>query len=313
MALRNAVALPQPGRTVMPLLQLLLAALALALGIHTRRHPLRHSQAQPVIAGGIVLVGLFLPLEQTLTQHGLLAANLGLVIVAAGALLVSTRSFAAAVGSLLVAWLLAVASHAHWDVPVTEQALLLFAATALAVAVHVLRVSGRRDLLAALEQVVEIALRDALTGLWNRHGAREATRALIGQARLEDQPVWCVFLDVRGLKGVNDVLGHAEGDRLLLAVGRALAPYADAGVVPVRWGGDEFCLFGQGPAPDVSALAAELRRACERSLGAVDQPWGISAGLGVSRTPERADVMDRLVRRADEDMYHRRRGAAATS
>jgi len=58
--------------------------------------------------------------------------------------------------------------------------------------------------------------------------------------------VHCTFLDVDGLKAINDERGHDAGDRVILAVGQAIRPPAARATVVARWGGDEFVVVGLG-------------------------------------------------------------------
>jgi diguanylate cyclase (GGDEF)-like protein len=118
-----------------------------------------------------------------------------------------------------------------------------------------------------LERAPEWALCDALTGLGNRHRWERE----IGAWRGRQGSV--VFLDLDNLKELNDRWGHAEGDRALALVGRALAEALPAGALAVRYGGDEFVAV----LPAVGEEAAEAwadgvrrtvaQRSAEEELG----------------------------------------------
>ncbi len=306
MAIRNVVVLPTPASVIIPIVQMILVAIAVVFALRLAKHPSTQDQTTWLIAGAAMAVGLSIPLEQALTGHGLLAANLGLMIVASGSLLVSTRAFVVTVLVLLAGWVLAVGTRTAWDVPFRDQAVLLVGALFAAVVLHAVRVSDRRSLVAALDRAVDVALRDELTGLWNRRGGRAAARTVIGMARADGQDMWCLFLDVRGLKQVNDTLGHDAGDRLLAGIGHSLQDFADDGVVVMRWGGDEFGLLGAGTPPESGELICAVEQSVGTSWGPLDHPWSLSPGWCRTGELDDSDVFDILVHGADQDMYRRR-------
>ena len=166
MLVRNALVLSFPGRVVLPLLQAVFVILALSLWGVVRHHPASHAQSQRYIAIALVAFGVLIPLEQALTGHGLLAANLGLIMVAAGVVIVSTRAYVVSVVILLASWAVALSTRGQWDVSAADQGLLLVAAIFLASLLHMVRVSDRDSLVDALDEAVKTALRDQLTGLW---------------------------------------------------------------------------------------------------------------------------------------------------
>lgn len=91
-----------------------------------------------------------------------------------------------------------------------------------------------------VEQLEQLARRDALTGLPNRTALEEELAREEARCRRFGTRAAVLLLDVVGLKGVNDHYGHLAGDEVLRAVGRALRETARASDVVGRWGGDEF-------------------------------------------------------------------------
>lgn len=164
--------------------------------------------------------------------------------------------------------------------------------------------------LAAAQQEIEtLAITDPLTGLLNRHGFSLAAGQLLAVARRQAVPVFALFVDVDGLKGVNDSAGHDAGDRLLHAVGNEIRKVFRESDVVARWGGDEFVVMGLGGGSEPAAV--ELRLA-ERLLANQERPqqWTPMLSAGIARqaadtvTPE--ESLARLVDAADADMYRRR-------
>ncbi|MEU8818428.1 EAL domain-containing protein [Actinoplanes sp. NPDC048796] len=134
---------------------------------------------------------------------------------------------------------------------------------------------------------------DALTGLANRSLFRERLAAAVGEGE-----VAILFLDLDGFKEINDSLGHAAGDQLLVQVARRLRA-AEPHLV-ARLGGDEFAVIVPTGSPvDVA----------DRVLGELEAPFVIDgrevragAGIGIASSVDASDI-EQLQRNADLAMY----------
>ena len=93
----------------------------------------------------------------------------------------------------------------------------------------------------------DLAARDELTGLLNRRGFSEAATRSLELARQESLHATMLFIDLDGLKQINDRSGHAVGDRALIAVANALRTLTGAQRIAGRVGGDEFCILETAP------------------------------------------------------------------
>jgi diguanylate cyclase (GGDEF)-like protein len=147
----------------------------------------------------------------------------------------------------------------------------------------------------------EIASRDPLTGAANR---RRLEQELAYQARAvgSGMPVALLFLDLDRFKAVNDRHGHAVGDRVLVAVARALEAHVRSGDLVARLGGEEFVVVA--PGMDVlggGALAERLRTALPGAVRRV-VPVDVTASLGVTGLGPREDPADAIAR-VDALMY----------
>jgi diguanylate cyclase (GGDEF)-like protein len=300
--LANLLRLAPPANLVMAVTQGLAAAALLALWQMLRHRSLPHRTAQPVLAASLTVFALHLPLEMALTDNALLTANVGLILVLAGTLLVQTRWFVATVVVVVGTWLAVLVTGGPWPEPEDRLILYIGVACLVAILVHVVRVQSRTRLLAALDEARAGALRDDLTGLWNRRGARVAARPLLGEARRSGEPTWAITLRLDGLAEVNRISGAPTGDRLVLAVGRTLAQCEDGGCVAVRRGGGEFALIGEGSVPDVDDLIADIVPAIAQVAGTVDQPWHLEPGVAVIVGATGPDAVDRLLAAADADL-----------
>lgn len=152
-------------------------------------------------------------------------------------------------------------------------------------------------------ELQEAAVRDPLTGLLNRRGLAERGREILAAADRHGHPSGLLFLDVIGLKQVNDTEGHAAGDRLIVDVADALRRRFRAQDQLARWGGDEFCVLLE----DTGAHELEqLVAAWEETAGGPDTSRRLRAGFAV-RAAGSASGLDELIDAADDAMYDARR------
>jgi len=166
--------------------------------------------------------------------------------------------------------------------------------------------------LVAREAVLErLASRDALTGLPNRAAFAETVRRDLDRAAEAGVNVAVLFVDLDGFKAVNDALGHAAGDDVLVAVAERIEDTTRSTDTAARLGGDEFVVSCFDVAsPD--AVRRVARRIVDRVVGDIPTRSGsasVGASVGVAWTsrPDRATV-DRLLEAADAAMYRAKAG-----
>lgn len=169
-------------------------------------------------------------------------------------------------------------------------------------------------------QLLDYAMRDALTGLPNRRALDEELTRLLSQARRDGRSVLIGVLDLDGFKQINDSLGHACGDLFLQEMARRLSTVLRGSDMLGRLGGDEFVLLGPGPALAAGGLpgsegelaAAELqRRFAAASAGRFqlgDQTVDYAgASLGVVALAPGGMATEAAIRLADTAMYEIKR------
>jgi diguanylate cyclase (GGDEF)-like protein len=141
------------------------------------------------------------------------------------------------------------------------------------------------------------ATTDPLTGLLNRHGWAHAAAATLDSARDSGVPVSLLFLDLDHFKQLNDVHGHAEGDKALQRTGRALLARLQSGAIAARIGGEEFVCLLPGHSPEaVHVLAERVRGDLASASPVVRFSGGIARWNGV-------ESLGRLMARADQALY----------
>ncbi|GAC1590227.1 MAG: hypothetical protein NVS3B21_07590 [Acidimicrobiales bacterium] len=159
-------------------------------------------------------------------------------------------------------------------------------------------------------RLAEEAIRDPLTGLYNRRHFDEVLETILARAERDGSPVSLVLLDVDHFKDLNDRWGHAAGDRVLQHAGAALRRSTRAGDVACRWGGEEFVLILPG-----ATTAQAMERAAEWigvSTAASDgNPIAYTLSAGVSTYPADGTATDDLFRNADRALYGAKRSGRA--
>lgn len=148
----------------------------------------------------------------------------------------------------------------------------------------------------------ELARTDPLTGVYNGRTFRELVNAELLRAHRMGYPLSLIYLDLDNFKSLNDRLGHADGDALLLAIGRDLTSGLRATDVVGRLGGDEFAvLLPNTDQEQATLVASKLHLMLDTSIGAIDPHVSISMGVVTSMT--RAPEAEALISAADRLMY----------
>jgi diguanylate cyclase (GGDEF)-like protein len=155
-----------------------------------------------------------------------------------------------------------------------------------------------------------LAAHDELTGLLNRRAALDSLRRDLARVRREGRTVALLFVDLDGLKQLNDGYGHEVGDDALRAISWALATNVREGDLVARLGGDEFVvttIIERGDEATVTALAERLLTAVrEASVDTTDGPRALRCSIGVATSDEHSAPED-LLRLADGALYEAKR------
>ena len=154
------------------------------------------------------------------------------------------------------------------------------------------------------------AVHDVLTGLGNRVLLHRRGGSLLAGASA-GEPVSLLLLDLDGFKGVNDSLGHAAGDELLVAVAEAIRSAVRDGDTVVRLGGDEFAVLLPRTDPATAVAVAQAVRAALRvPISLAGLSVEIDASVGVAWAPEHHTVLSGLMHCADVAMYRAKQAGA---
>jgi diguanylate cyclase (GGDEF)-like protein len=148
-----------------------------------------------------------------------------------------------------------------------------------------------------------LSLADGLTGLYNRRGLFALGEHTLRVARRRGRRLGVIYLDVDGLRAVNDRFGHARGDEALRTVADVLRACIRESDVVGRVGGDEFVVLAESE-PDATAdLVARVRRRIERADQTGGQPFRLSLSIGAADwEPGEQVTLQELIERAGERM-----------
>jgi diguanylate cyclase (GGDEF)-like protein len=181
----------------------------------------------------------------------------------------------------------------------------LAAAAAAAAALTATRRARRQQ--RAIEAVERTAATDPLTGVLNRRGFDEAVERELAHARRHGRPLALAYLDIRGLKAVNDTQGHLVGDELIKQVAGLLRECARAEDLVGRLGGDEFGLvLAEQSAENAAIVQARLRAQLPARRAAIgtDLPWDLT--IGTAAYPDDGESLPALLSVADRRLYAQR-------
>jgi len=155
------------------------------------------------------------------------------------------------------------------------------------------------------EQLIYLAERDALTGLYNRHRFNEELARMMAEAQRQSSRLALIFFDLDDFKYINDTFGHRAGDAMLIRVAGEVAGQVRRNELFCRLGGDEFAIL----VPDISEeMLRVLAERITRSIATVrflfeGENLRLTTSVGIAVYPDHADNAEDLIARADMAMY----------
>jgi diguanylate cyclase (GGDEF)-like protein len=164
----------------------------------------------------------------------------------------------------------------------------------------------------ANEEIRQLSITDDLTGLNNRRGFYHLAEPALHAARRDGRSCLLAFIDVDGLKGVNDEYGHSAGDALIADIAHVLRSALRRSDILARIGGDEFCVLITEHDVDPALLRQRLVEGFGRFNETAERPYRLSASVGLMRAPATdASTVEELLARADQLMYAEKKGRPA--
>ena len=166
------------------------------------------------------------------------------------------------------------------------------------------------DAVAMAERMAHLAQYDPLTDLPNRVLLQDRAQLAMAQARREGKSLAVMYLDLDGFKQINDTLGHAVGDQLLVQFAQRLQAAVRASDTVCRQGGDEFVVLLPGlDTPEAACgVARKILAACDTPFELAGQRVQVGLSGGIALFPQHGDSFDELSRHADDALYAAKRG-----
>jgi len=162
-----------------------------------------------------------------------------------------------------------------------------------------------------MEQVREEAYKDALTGIANRKRFDLEVVTLVAEARENDQPLSCIFMDIDHFKSFNDAYGHQIGDQVLRLVARSLQDGLKGRDFACRYGGEEFVIITPQTAIEGAMKIADILREAIKAKDIKNRKTGetltrVTTSAGVAQLQDDEKIKD-WVERADKALYQAKR------
>lgn len=159
------------------------------------------------------------------------------------------------------------------------------------------------------DENLRLANMDSLTLLPNRRSFFDVLQRAFQRAVDSGNRLSVGVLDLDGFKPVNDLYGHAAGDRVLMEIGRRLMTLARTDVSVYRLGGDEFAIIHQGPhdEDELRHLGETICQAVAESIGVGMATVNVTASIGFAVHPEIGTSAQDLYERADYALYNAKR------
>jgi len=161
------------------------------------------------------------------------------------------------------------------------------------------------QLRATHERLHDEAVRDSLTGMYNRRGFSQHWEAECARADREGKPLALVVADIDEFKRINDGWGHAVGDLVIRTFAESVASATRESDIACRSGGDEFLVALWDSDLDAATLAADRIRMTFETSGRSEDLAGCSptVSIGVAGYPQHGRSLDEIVGSADRALY----------
>ena len=161
----------------------------------------------------------------------------------------------------------------------------------------------------AVDRLGKLYTQDTFSGIYNRNGFVKATKDIYADCVKNNRSVMLMFIDLDGLKTINDTYGHDIGDLAISSIAGVLRSVCKQGEIYCRFGGDEFIVFSADSNEELGKdLTKRIQDAIEVVNKSMANPFSLSASIGFTiAEPRPGEDLFRFVTAADKVMYEQKR------
>ena len=159
------------------------------------------------------------------------------------------------------------------------------------------------------KEVRELAIHDALTGLFNRHYLNERLDAEYSRAERAGHPISFLLMDIDHFKEVNDTYGHQAGDYALKTIAQIIMAQIRKSDIACRFGGEEFMIIlpDTGPESAIQKADAFRKSISDRVYEFGGKEFSITISIGIAVYPVNGTENDQILSKADAALYEAKR------
>lgn len=161
----------------------------------------------------------------------------------------------------------------------------------------------------AVNRLGKLYCQDTFSGIFNRNGFIQAATEPYNKCIREKKNIMLMFIDLDGLKKINDTYGHDVGDTAICYIADVLVRSCRNGEIFCRFGGDEFIVFGpEHTSKEAEELVKEMKKNIDRINASGSNPFDLSASIGyIIDIPEEGEDIFNFVTKADKVMYEEKK------
>lgn len=160
-----------------------------------------------------------------------------------------------------------------------------------------------------IQELDKLYVNDPLCNIYNRNGFIRAADVIFSRCKVTGEKMLISFIDMDGLKPINDNYGHKEGDFALQRLADVISSCCGKNYICARFGGDEFIILGSGAKDgDIEELESNFKSQLESINAVIRKPYTLSASIGTIMSEVTDDLkLFTLITKADEIMYERKK------
>ena len=192
------------------------------------------------------------------------------------------------------------------DIPITS---MLFHTWIMNISTAIENVRKLNQLNDAIKKLDKLYVIDPLCEIYNRNGFVRSASKIFKECIVNHRKVMIMFIDMDGLKIINDEYSHKEGDFALKTFASILKSCCTNGEICARFGGDEFLIFSENFDHDMTTLLAEkINMKMKEVNNSLNKPYRIDASIGCYVTEARAEFpLFSMITKADQKMYEEKK------